>query len=187
MECSSMEDNKPEWPPLLEPGLFPMTIEEVRAICVDAFPTSERRPLIMKGLLGVIGQLDASKINAEIWLDGSFLTKKIEPDDVDLVLVFNGEILESGTEKMTSLLVSFNDTGIFNQFYCHTFVCPQYPDSDDEFLKEQCEKNLLYWKKLFGFSRGNDEGGNRVNDGVYKGIALVSTPTKTGMSTGRLQ
>ena len=81
-----MSSHKPEFPPLLGPGLHPFSWLELRAACVDAFPLSQTRLEIFTGLEEVIRELQRLGITGELWLDGSFLTRKIDPDDIDLVL-----------------------------------------------------------------------------------------------------
>ena len=40
----------------------------------------------MVGLRAMVGLLTADGIRGNLWIDGSFVTKKLEPDDVDVVL-----------------------------------------------------------------------------------------------------
>ena len=40
----------------------------------------------MAGLRAMVGLLTADGIRGDLWVDGSFVTKKLEPDDVDVVL-----------------------------------------------------------------------------------------------------
>jgi hypothetical protein len=76
---------KREYPPLLAAGLHPKTIAELRVMCVDAFPLSTRRDPIMQALQSMLTSLSVALLRADVWVDGSFVTEKIEPDDVDLL------------------------------------------------------------------------------------------------------
>ena len=40
----------------------------------------------MVGLRAMVGLLTVDGIRGNLWVDGSFITKKLEPDDVDVVL-----------------------------------------------------------------------------------------------------
>jgi hypothetical protein len=80
------ERHKPEFPPLLAAGFYTRTMEELRKMCVEPYPSSQRRPEIMAGLESIHLRLIGLSITGELWVDGSFLTKKEEPDDVDVVL-----------------------------------------------------------------------------------------------------
>jgi hypothetical protein len=81
---------KPEFPPLLAPGRHAMARDELRVLCVTnpLFSISKRRPDVMASLENLLNALSTESIRSEVWVDGSFLTQKIEPEDVDLVIVF---------------------------------------------------------------------------------------------------
>ena len=49
--------NKQEFPALLTRGFHFMALPDLRKLCVDGFPTSKRRPQIMKFLEEVIEEL----------------------------------------------------------------------------------------------------------------------------------
>ncbi len=63
-----------------------MTLAEVLRLFVDDFDTSLTRKSIFAGLLEVVRRLNAAGISGKLWLDGSFVTEKIDPEDVDYVL-----------------------------------------------------------------------------------------------------
>jgi hypothetical protein len=93
---------KPEFPPLLQEGLHPMTLADLRALCVGAFPLSVRRDPIMRSLEAMCVALSASLTKAEVWVDGSFLTQKIEPDDVDVIVVLPSGV--NGTPEQRTVI-----------------------------------------------------------------------------------
>ena len=51
----------------------------------------------MDGLEAVIKKLSMAKIECEIWVDGSFLTKKIDPFDSDILVAIQGQFYDSAT------------------------------------------------------------------------------------------
>lgn len=77
---------KPEYPPLFPAGFHVMTLAEVLQRLVDDFSTSKTRRAVFSGFLDVVVKLNASGIVGKLWLGGSFLTEKIDPEDVDYVL-----------------------------------------------------------------------------------------------------
>src|SRR5213595_360980 len=77
---------KSEFPPLLADGLHPMTMRALRKLCVSGMSPSNEREEIMHGFEVLVKKLKAAKIRGEMWTDGSFLTKKTDPDDVDFTL-----------------------------------------------------------------------------------------------------
>jgi hypothetical protein len=78
-------DDKPEFPALLPPGFHQFDIASLRRLCVLRFPDSITRPRIMENLSNIIDTINRTGIRGEVWIDGSFLTDKLNPDDVDLI------------------------------------------------------------------------------------------------------
>lgn len=78
---------KEEFKPLLPAGWHAMDLEAARRLCVTRFPFSISRPRIMSLLEDVIVMMQQARMRGEIWLVGSFTTEKMNPDDVDLLLV----------------------------------------------------------------------------------------------------
>ena len=78
---------KEDFPPLLQSGEHPFAVEALRSICVDDFPLSKTRKEIMGGFERIYADLIRLKIPCDIVFDGSFLTKEIDPDDVDFTVV----------------------------------------------------------------------------------------------------
>lgn len=88
---------KKEYPPLLPAGFHVMTVAEVRALCVDRFPLSKKRDEIMTKLETVIDKLRRDRIEGEVWVDGSFLTEKINPKDSDILLHVQADYYDNAT------------------------------------------------------------------------------------------
>lgn len=84
----------PEETPLLPVGFHYLTLTELRALCVDdtRFSLSRRRRIIMDGVDRVVHRLVEAWIVGEVWVDGSFLTETIEPNDADIVVRCGGGI-----------------------------------------------------------------------------------------------
>lgn len=83
---------KPECAPLLAPGLIIHTPSELQTIAVDAFPTSQTRAPLWQSLNILISELRAHNLlPAKLWIDGSFLTQKVDPDDIDLCIEIDVE------------------------------------------------------------------------------------------------
>lgn len=115
----------------------------------------------MSSLEGMCTALSVSLIRSDVWVDGSFLTKKIEPDDVDVVVV-----IQHGpqTPAQNAILERVATKKFVSPQQCDSYVNVEYPKahpnhSIGEFMR-------AYWMKQFGFSRGQD----------IKGIAVVRTP-----------
>ena len=78
-------------PPLEEHGLLPVgvhdcTLEEIK-LRFGAFHGSDRRPQLFMKLTVLIGEAQAAQFARNLLVDGSFVTAKADPNDIDLVLV----------------------------------------------------------------------------------------------------
>ena len=164
---------KPEFPPLLPSGFHQKTLSEVREMCVDPFPLSERRHLLMDGLERFVRTLEGQQISGNIWVNGSFTTEKIDPTDVDLVIEFDGDVYDKGTDLTRALLIKITseedeDREYFKEhYYCDPYPIAVFPESEKE-LYEATEENRKYWIDKFGSDRR----------GKPKGLAVVEIGAK---------
>ena len=142
-----------EFPPLLPDGLHARTMDQINEECVDAFPDSESRPDLIGGLRIVLETLRSVGIQGTLWIDGSFVTEKPNPNDIDVLLYIpNGEEL---LEMAKSELEDFRDR-CMHEHRCHIFF------TSDEARRDG------YWRNQFGQSR----------DGEPKGI--ITMPVNGG-------
>lgn len=133
-----MVGGKKSFPPLLGPGLHYHSFDEVRSLCVDGFPHSTTRPEVMAGLVAFVRNvLHSNSIKCELWVDGSFMTKKIDPPDVDLVLCIHSDFYESATDEQIHLLDMFNNRehhySIKEKYLCDVYWFPEYPSNHVSF------------------------------------------------------
>jgi hypothetical protein len=78
-------------PPLDPDGLLPVgvhdcTLAEIKQ-CFGAFQRSDRRPQLFGKLESFLGEARNSGLIVSVIVDGSFVTAKSEPNDVDLILI----------------------------------------------------------------------------------------------------
>lgn len=71
---------------LLPPGVHDCTIEEI-ASRFGIFQGGEQRPLLMEKLTVFAAEARASGIVRALLVDGSFVTVKAAPNDIDLVII----------------------------------------------------------------------------------------------------
>jgi hypothetical protein len=103
-------------------------------------------------------------ISGEMWVDGSFLTEKDEPEDVDIVVFAPSKFFDEGTERQIEFLdglASDRDT-VRKLFSCHSGAIAQYD-----------EKNVNW--PLYMSSRNDfeDKFGHSVATRQPKGIVIV--------------
>ena len=154
---------KQEFPPLLQEGLHPMTLAELRALCVGRFPLSARREPIMRSLEAMCFALSSSLVKGEVWVDGSFLTQKIEPDDVDVIVVLPSGV--NGTPEQKSVIARVDAQDFKFPIPCDSYTNIQYPEGHKKYWFGEFMR--AYWIKQFGFARSLQ---------TMKGIAVIRTP-----------
>lgn len=160
---AAISSAKLEFPPLLPAGLHPKSLAEVRGLCVNAFPLSTTRAAIMADLEKAVQRLVAVRIRADVWVDGSFLTEKINADDVDIVVCAQGAVYDGGSAEQREALDWVKSNLKYSQgMLCDSYVFYTYPESDS--LYWVGEMMRAYWMKQYGFNRTED---------YFKGIAVV--------------
>ena len=73
-----------EYPTLLPDRRFTqLSIREIQDIALDRFPGDPTRCKLFKGLHRLLSELVSHRITGELWIDGSFMTKKVGPSDIE--------------------------------------------------------------------------------------------------------
>ncbi|NOT42958.1 MAG: hypothetical protein HOP13_20970 [Alphaproteobacteria bacterium] len=151
--------NKEEFAPLLPPGFYPHDIDGLRNLCVARFAKSVTRALCMERLEQVLVLIQKSGIRGEIWIDGSFVTDKLNPDDVDVLLVVNAHDLAGFSDTQKQFLSWFASTSLYDSYRIDNYVLVRGPSAESEWW-------YAYWLRQFGFSRADK----------MKGIPTINVP-----------
>jgi hypothetical protein len=142
---------KEDFPPLLQRGEHAYTVEALRSMCVDEFPLSKTRQEIMCGFERIHADLIRLKIPCDIVFDGSFLTKEIDPDDVDFTVVVTPEFYEScEPEQLKYLEWIRDDFSIKDTHLCDCSLCVEYLPSRPEYFDGI--QNREFWVNLYAKS-----------------------------------
>lgn len=162
--------HKQEYPPLLEAGFHVKTLAELRALCVDPFKDrgSTTREEIMAGLEILVKRLISCGVVGEIWVDGSFVTDKIEPEDVDILLMVKGEFFDKANQEQLEAM-KWVQANLKASHRCDSHLWVSYDPSHPDYGVGKWWE--WYWGKLFGFYR--DDGPNSYE---MKGMALLKVP-----------
>jgi hypothetical protein len=155
----------PDYQPLLPLGWHPMTLSELRRLCVDQFLLSATRPMLMAGLETIAGRLVTASIVGNLWVNGSFLTEKINPADTDVVLEVDApSMYDNGSREQKDeidwIIGNLKNTPL----KCDCYPLFTYPIP--HLLFQEGEWWRAYWIHQFGFSREVDP----------KGIVTISIP-----------
>lgn len=114
-------------------GIFEMTLDEVEKIFVN----STRREEIIDYYKKHINEIRNSPYYLNHWINGSFVTLKENPKDIDTLTEFDGMKVDENNEKEKI------DNMIHNAYsqsdkMCHSLVVYKYPAS----ISEEYEKYL---------------------------------------------
>ncbi|GAB2668285.1 DUF6932 family protein [Arenimonas aestuarii] len=133
--------SKPDFPPLLQAGFHPLDRAGLEELCVSAFPGSTTRRELLDQFDAFMGELRGYGLKGQIWIDGSFVTEKPDPSDIDLLWVPEPECLPQFTANQSRLNQLFGTSrGAKAIFQC------------DAFMVNPGDLNqLAYWRGLFGF------------------------------------
>ena len=134
---------KEDFPPILRAGIHRMTMETVRETFVSSMPEASRRVQLFSHLDHWVARLRQLNVTGTLWLDGSFVTRKPEPCDLDCVLwnpSFVGPITDEGKVELLAMIDHAKARAAFG---IDLYVAVHSPN-------EQM-KHEAYWRGLFGF------------------------------------
>lgn len=136
----------------LDPGFHRMSIEEFEAAFVTPFPHSVTRESILVGYISHHNELVRLLASFEQFVDGSFTTNKNDPNDVDLVVLADGDLVDALTpdqKRALEALVSGKVTQ--GRYLCDAYFCPIYPENHPLFAQSRPQRK--YWMGEFGYDR----------------------------------
>lgn len=137
---------KHDHPALLPPGLHRLTLLELHKLAVAPFPEGTRRHLLFDKLATWTAAVNSLNVRGTLWLDGSFLTQKPDPDDIDCVL-WNPHWAQTSapTQAHRQMLQRLFDQPTARAIYGLDFYL-ELPQSDETFHRE------AYWRGVLGFA-----------------------------------
>lgn len=118
----------------------------------------------MAGLDIFAARLVSSFVVGELWIDGSFLTEKIDPHDIDVVLRVGAGIFNVGLAEQRAAIQWVIDNQKLT-LGCDSYVLFEYHETEGDLYAEG-EWNRAWYHKQWGFSRDDD----------FKGIAVIALP-----------
>lgn len=144
---------KVEYPPLFTPGFHDIDVLQLEKECVSAFssPFREHRQHLLDRFKAFLVALRATGVRGSLWVDGSFTTQKIDPSDVDLLVVI--EPASVTPLNYIALQQLFDRTASKLRYKCDVL---SVSDKDTNMLS--------YWRGWYGFAR----------DDTPKGIVRMS-------------
>lgn len=153
------EDNplKQEFTALLEPGIKFMSLDMLKSLAVDPFPESTRRPVLFENLCAWMQRAVGLGMHGYMWLDGSFLTRKAEPNDIDCVVVIERFPAVADAQTVHDIQAHIDQRAIKVSYHLD-----MYPLNNLD--PETARIYLPYWRGWFGYHR---------DGATAKGIARI--------------
>lgn len=165
MSCDDKSKKpKPEFPPLLPAGFHTLSEADLFALTVTNFKTSTRRQPLWDSLMLFCDDLrHAGLIPCKLWLNGSYLTQKIEPDDIDLIVEADWAIVDNSMAAGSGMADDISNDVWHHEPRClHTFLLPIFPII-----------HSFYPAYVIALRRWQNDWGHALLSRQPKGIALL--------------
>lgn len=126
-----------------EGGFRTLTEEELDAYCVSSFGSSVRRPLLFQGLIEWMNSIRQTALRGTLWIDGSFLTTRPEPNDIDLVFLMHPPTSDEYLRDQAMIDFLINPPSVQIKYGLDIYPIVKGANPDNE----------AYWRGFFGFCR----------------------------------
>ena len=134
---------------LLPAGILNYTYDDFLTQFLENFPESNTRLNILKDFRTLIRAVSQISLPEYIWVDGSFVTSKQNPNDIDFCYFLDYKNL---TDDIFN-----NITSIFNEnrgnLKCDPYIAFHIPNSPQNAEEIRIVNNRNYWRGQFGFDR----------------------------------
>ena len=143
----------------LKPGIHKYSIIEFEKQFVNEFSESLTRTEIYNNFRQWLNLLIDIKPPRYLWLDGSFLTTKLNSNDLDLVLFYRPEDITNELEGKRILNLINN---ISRKFKCDAYFSYCFDHLDvynQQSIPPEIRTKKTYWKGQFGFDRNDNAKG----------------------------
>ncbi len=126
---------------------------DLRDLAVTSFAFSATRPRLWVALERFLAELASHKVAEEVWVGGSFLTAKLDPNDIDAVVVLSPDRLDAAGAEVAREIYE----GLLDQ----ATLLATGIDASAMFVGDSILR--AYWQGVFGFGQ----------ETTAKGIAVV--------------
>lgn len=112
-------------------GMYPMDFEEFKKIFGENTP---RRKEILKEYKNHLTEIKNTGYYIDHWIDGSFVSEKENPCDIDTLTEFDGYEAEKNNDKEKIEDLMLNSKSKTNGL-CHSLRVYRYPPSDEKKIR----------------------------------------------------
>lgn len=142
---------------LLPPGRHRVTVDQFQQHFVDAFPQSVTRKRLFLRWSRHRQALSSVLTIQSQWINGSYVTNKSDPEDVDVVTLFDAEEFENlapGLQAMAEGMLAGKQTKAVWGIDC--YALPVFPDGHT--LASNTRKTMSHWDWFWSRIRDDDDG-----------------------------
>ncbi len=122
-----------------------VTLEEFKTTFIDAFePDSTRSEIFKNYLLYVEDFKEEISTVFMHWVNGSFVSNKQNPNDIDFVTILDHKIYESKREIIDT---KYRLKGAKERYGVDAYTVELFPEGHPKYLN--CQSDLVYWDNWF--------------------------------------
>lgn len=142
----------------LQPGRHPSTPTEIRTRLVDPFGQSVTRADLMDGWLRRRADVSAIVPIEMEWVNGSFVTEKLDPADIDVATFVRADFVDALTLTARQRLSEIVMGPVCRATYrCDAYFVPVFPRNHG--LEPLYHRWRGYWDAQWSFDRSGVEKG----------------------------
>lgn len=153
---------------LLEPGFHEIDRKKFKDIFVSAFTTSQTRQTIYDSFVQWEKKLISQYKIYEIWIDGSFSTSKVNPNDMDIVVFVHAV----DYNKLAHDWENFRNVSNIDAYLTLAICNESENDVTDKEVYWQFVNERNYWRGQFGFDRNDSPKGIIVLKYAQKNVTM---------------
>ena len=153
-------------------GVYNLNMEEFKSTFCKNSPKREK---IMEEYEKHLSEIKNTGYFPDHWIDGSFVSSKEDPSDIDTLTEFDGLKVDENNDRQKIDDLIYNSKSRTNGL-CHSLRIYQYPPQDKERYKYFIESKLRILIKLYGTDR----------IGIPKGIIHLLERNDEIQNTGKI-
>jgi hypothetical protein len=128
-------------------------LDTIKIYFVESFPKSKTRRNLFENFI-LFNETLQSEVFPwyEMWVNGSFATKKQNPKDVEVVVFLDAEVFRLKTKQIDRI-----SNELFEKIGIDAYFVKVFPEGNQEFDRYVALKS--YWERLFISNRGSAKKG----------------------------
>lgn len=129
--------------------IIQVSFKDFKKVFVDSFESDSTRQRLFEKYLVYLNDLQQI-LGADFfqWIDGSFVSTKYNPKDIDLLTVIHYQDYEKNIKEIEK---AFSGQNARKLYEVDAYVMGNYPQGHTKYRFTQSD--LLYWRSLFGTTR----------------------------------